>query len=95
MVSLPFEDIKSHILWKLHVKRMWGAKHTAVESVAKGISSHLQGSYLEVTKELIKQGFVLTKPTSYGLQISLNPGKLDEIIRIVTEFANKHKKFLI
>ncbi|MBI2005484.1 MAG: hypothetical protein HYS80_01855 [Candidatus Aenigmarchaeota archaeon] len=95
MADIPPEDIKSHILWKLHVKRIWGAKHTAIENVAKGIPKHLHGSYLGITKELIREGFILTKPASYGLQISLNPIKLNEIIKIVTDFANKHKKFLI
>lgn len=95
MVSLPFGDIKSHILWKLHVKRIWGAKHTAIENIAKGIPKHLQGDYIEMAKELIKHGFILSKPTSYGQQISLNPRKMEEIIRLVTEFANKTNKHLI
>lgn len=95
MVGIPTEDIKSHILWKLHVKRIWGAKHTAIENVAKGIPKHLQGDYIETTKELIKHGFILSKPTSYGQQISLNPRKMEEIIKFVTEFANKTGKHLV
>ena len=95
MTSVPLEDIKSHILWKLHVKRIWGGKNTAIENIAKGIPKHLHGSYIEATKELIRNGFLLTKPTSYGQQISLNPRRIEEIIKIVTDFANKTKKFLI
>ncbi len=29
--------------------------------------------------------FILTKPTSYGLQVSLNPIKIDEITKIIEE----------
>ena len=34
-------------------------------------------------KELIKEEFILQKPTSYGLQVSLNPEKIEEIIKII------------
>ncbi|MBI2547018.1 MAG: hypothetical protein HYW23_01070 [Candidatus Aenigmarchaeota archaeon] len=95
MVSLPLDDIKSHILWKLHIRRIWGGKHTAIENVAKGVQNHLRGDYIEMAKKLIKHGFILSKPTSYGQQISLNPRKMEEIIKLVTEFANKTGKHLI
>lgn len=95
MVILPKGEIKSHILWKLHIKRMYGGKHTAIENVSRGVPVHLKGEYHDVTKELIREGYVLPKPTNYGLQISLNPSKAGEIIEIVTEFARKQKKFLI
>ncbi len=95
MPVLPKQDIKSHILWKLHIKRIYGGKHTAIENVGKGIPLHLKGLYHDMTKELIKEGYILPKPTNYGLQVSLNPRKAGEIIEIVTEFARKQKKFLI
>ena len=95
MVTPSSEDTKSHILWKLHIKRVWGAKHTTIENIVKGISKHLQGDCIEMAKELIKDGFILSKPTSYGQQISLNHKKLEEIIKMVTEFANKTDKHLI
>jgi hypothetical protein len=83
------EEIKDHILFKLHWKRYWGARHTALESVKKGIPKHLGGRYMEMTEELIKEGFVISKPTSYGLQISLNPKKREEIIKRSEKFATK------
>ena len=95
MVILPKQDIRAHILWKLHIKHIYGGKHTAIENVGRGIPAHLKGDYHNVAKELIKEGYILPKPTSYGLQVSLNPGKAAEIIEIVTEFALRQKKFLI
>jgi hypothetical protein len=35
-------------------------------------------------KNLIKQGYVTPKITSYGLEVSLNPKKIEEIKRILS-----------
>ncbi|MBS3052323.1 MAG: hypothetical protein J4428_03055 [Candidatus Aenigmarchaeota archaeon] len=85
--SPTVEQIKNHILFKLHWKKFWGGKHTAIESVKKGIPAHLSGRYVDMTRELIKDGLILSKPTSYGLQISLNPNKREEIIKRAESFA--------
>lgn len=95
MAEIPSEDIRAHIIWKLHIKRMYGGKHTAIESVAKGVPKHLSGSYVGVAKQLIREGLVLPKTTGYGLHISLNPRKTEEILRITNDFATRHKKFFI
>lgn len=89
MPELTDEEIKSHILFKLHWKKYWGGRHTALESVKKGIPKHLGGRYVDVAKELIKEGLLLSKPTSYGLQISLNPKLREEIIERAEKFAKK------
>jgi len=89
MSELTDEEIKSHIIFKLHWKKYWGGRHTAIESVKKGIPKHLGGRYLDKTKELIKEGLIVSKPTSYGLQISLNPKFREEIIERAERFAKK------
>ena len=89
MLELTDDEIKSHILFKLHWKKYWGGRHTALESVKKGIPKHLGGRYIDMTKELIKEGLLLSKPTSYGLQISLNPRLSKEIIERAERFARK------
>jgi len=83
------EEIKNHILFKLYWRRYWGGKHTALESVKKGIPTHLSGRYLDMAEELIKEGLIISKPTSYGLQISLNPRCREEIIERAERFARK------
>ena len=75
------------ILRKLFRRRVIGAKHTAFEHVVSGIPSHLAGDAKDVAEVLIKDGLILVKPTSYGLQISLNPERLDEIIQIIESEA--------
>lgn len=89
MPEVTDEEIKSHILFKLHWKKYWGGRHTALESVKKGIPKHLGGRYVDMAKELIKERLLLSKPTSYGLQISLNPKLREEIIEKAERFVKK------
>ena len=78
-------DLKHIILRKLYRRRVIGGKHTAVEHLTKGLPRHLAGAAKNAVKELVKEGFILTKSTSYGLQVSLNPEKIDEITKIIEE----------
>lgn len=89
MPEITDEEIKANILFKLHWKKYWGGRHTAIESVKKGVPKHLAGKYTDMAKELIKEGLLLSKPTAYGLQISLNPRQREKIIEIVERFARK------
>ena len=76
-------DLKKIILRKLFRHRIIGGKHAAIENLTKGLPKHLVGVAKDAVNELIKEGFVLQKPTSYGLQVSLNPKRIDEITRII------------
>ena len=78
-------DLKKIILRKLYRHRIIGGKHTAVEHLTKGLPRHLTGDAKEAVNELIKEGLILPKSTSYGLQVSLNPRKINEIERIITQ----------
>lgn len=78
-------DLHAIILRKLYRRRVIGGKHTAVEHLTKGLPKHLAGAAKNAVKELIKEGFILQKPTSYGLQVGLNPEKIDEITKIIGE----------
>lgn len=78
-------DIKKIILRKLYRHRIIGGKHTAIENLTKSLPKHIVGEAKESIKELIKEGFLLQKPTSYGLQVSLNPERIEEISRIMNE----------
>ena len=76
-------DLNKIILRKLFRHRIIGGKHTAVEHLTKGLPKHLVGEAKKAVNELIKDGYILTKNTSYGLQVSLNPAKVDAIARII------------
>lgn len=77
------EKIKATILYHLRRKRIIGGKHTHYDTLKKGFPSHLGKNVEKMAKQLIKDGFILTKPTSYGLQVSLNKEKLQEIEKII------------
>jgi len=67
----------------------WEGRHTAIESVKKGIPKHFGERYIDMAKELIKEGLIISKPTSYGLQISLNPKLREKIIERAEKLAKK------
>ncbi|HLC57662.1 MAG TPA: hypothetical protein VJH95_03760 [Candidatus Nanoarchaeia archaeon] len=77
--------IKQFIIRKLYRKRMWLHKHTNINNLPKGLSNELRASR-EVRKaidELLKEQFLLSKPTHYGLEVSLNPRKIKDIEELI------------
>ncbi|MBI4155348.1 hypothetical protein HY498_04660 [Candidatus Woesearchaeota archaeon] len=73
------EKIKATILYNLRRKKMIGGAHIHFDTLRRGFPSHLSKEINKVAKELIKKGFIISKPTSYGLQVSLNKEKIKEI----------------
>jgi len=75
------EDIKRFILRKLVRHRMWLHKHTSIHNLQKGLPDYLRSSksVKKVIEELLKKGLLLSKPTNYGLEVSLNMQKKKEI----------------
>ncbi|HUW43785.1 MAG TPA: hypothetical protein VMV95_02395 [Bacillota bacterium] len=79
---MEFDDedkIKATLLYHLRRKKVIGGVHTHFDTLRRGFPSHLGKDINKIAKELIKKNWVLTKPTSYGLQVSLNKNKLREI----------------
>jgi len=73
------ETIKARLLYHLRKKNVIGAKHTHYDTLKFGFPKHLGKEVENQAKELIRQGWLITKPTSYGLQVSLNKEKITEI----------------
>lgn len=71
--------IRKTLLIKLYRSGCWGGKHTSFENLPKGFPSHLKGYVKKVAENLIKENILLSKPTHYGLEVSLNPTKKIEI----------------
>jgi len=80
---MEIEELKGFIVKKLFHHGYIGGKHTDIENLKKGLPGHLKGDVKDATKELIKEGLLITKPTSYGLHISLNPHKRELIDKYV------------
>jgi hypothetical protein len=81
-------QIKSIILEKLYRKGKWGGAHTASDNIKRWILPRNLGKnggrIDRAMKELIKDGWIILKPTHYGEQISLNPrfkGQIEEWIQ--------------
>lgn len=75
------EDIKRFILRKLARHRIWMHKHTSIHNLQKGLPDYLRSrkEVRKVIEELLKNDFLLSKPTNYGLEVSLNIEKKKEI----------------
>lgn len=75
------DDIKRFILRKLVRHRIWMHKHTSIHNLQKGLPDYLRSrkEVKKVIEELLKHGFLLSKPTNYGLEVSLNIEKKKEI----------------
>jgi len=85
------EQLQALILYKLFNRRCWDGKHASFENLKRGIKiSDLGKEGLKrvdlAGKELIREGLILTKPTHYGLEVSLNPRMSDEIVAKIKKF---------
>lgn len=84
------ELLRAKLLFALARKRKWGESHTAYENMFRQFKSEALGkaglkNAKNIAEELIKEGFILKKPTHYGLQVSLNPRKSEEIKKVIKE----------
>ena len=78
----PFE-IRKRILTKMARHAWWGGKHTAYDNIPRGFPKDLWKDVRAELDALIKEGFILTKPTGYGLHLSLNVQRKGEIEQII------------
>jgi hypothetical protein len=74
---------EKRILQNLLDKHNIGAKHTSETNAIKCLPKAIRGDAKKALKNLEKQGYVISHPTSYEWQISLNPQKLWEIKQII------------
>ena len=73
------DKIKATLLYHLRRKEVIGGVHVPFETLKKGFPSHLGKDINKIAKDLVKQNILLTKSSSYGLQVYLNKEKLKEI----------------
>ena len=77
--------IKKFIIRKLYRKKMWQHKHTNIHNLPKGLSNELRVSkeVKKAIKDLLNEQILMSKPTHYGLEVSLNPKKIREIEEMI------------
>lgn len=88
---LSDEQIKATILFKLYKRGNWGGSHTGLDNLKKGwkpqdLGKHSLARVEKLTKQLVREGLIVPKPTGYGLQVSLNPRQNEAIIMIMKKF---------
>ena len=79
-------QIKGKILHKLTRKGKFEHSHTALENLHKSLPPELKGKAKEMSEDLIKEGILHLKKTSYGKQVSINLDKKEKVIEYIDEF---------
>jgi len=77
--------IKAELLKKLRRRENWGESHTSFDDLSKSFRKDLRGYVKDIAEDLIKERLLLSHPTSYGTQVSLNPQRKAEIDRVIKE----------
>ena len=70
------DAFETAILRNLFFHGYIGGRHTAVENLYHGFPGHLRGEAEKAAGRLLKQGWLIRKPTGYGLQVSIDPRML-------------------
>lgn len=83
MPHLEDKDLIPWILDKFARHGWWGAKHTSFENIPKGAPQHMRGAIKNAADRLITENFLIPKPTGYGLEVSLNFERKEEIFSII------------
>lgn len=77
------EEIIAWVLNKMARHGWWEGKHTNIDNIPKGAPPHAKRKVKESIKYLIKLGFIIKKPTNYGVEISLNFRRKSDIFDII------------
>ena len=80
---MQLESIKAKILWRMYRHRYIGGKHTDVNNLRKGFPKDQYNLVEKAINELIRDGFLVVKPTHYGKHVSINQNMLSEIRKII------------
>lgn len=81
------KEIRIAIIEKMIKHRLWGRRHTSIDNIPKGFPPSTIKDVKDEIKNLVKEGYIIQKPTHYGLEVSLNPAmksEIEEIIKSVT-----------
>ncbi|MGI0075316.1 MAG: hypothetical protein ACREA5_05170 [Nitrosotalea sp.] len=88
MSEFTDEEIVARISYKLYRRGNWGESHTNFENLKKGFNQRNLGKkgFKRVDKigeKMIRDGLLHSKSTSYGLEVSLEYTRKDELISLI------------
>jgi len=76
-------DTEKAILAKMLRHGYIGGKHTSEDNIPKGLPRHIRGQVKKALKNLIRVGYIIPKTTSYGMEVSLDPHRIEEISELL------------
>lgn len=76
-------ELEKKILHKMFYARYIGERHTSEENIPKGFPKHERGDIKKALKNLKRQGYIIPKITSYGMEVSLASNRISEICKIL------------
>jgi len=80
------DEIKGKILHKLSRLGKFEHSHTSFDNLPKGFPVDLRGRVKDMAKELKKEGILLSKPTGYGEEVSINASMKERIMFYINKF---------
>lgn len=91
LMDFTKEEIKKRIIRRLVKWKKWGGAHT--ENIIGGLPTHLIGSKetKKAIKELERDGWIIPTKKTGEIHYSLNPEKVDEILRYYELYCKNEK----
>lgn len=86
MVKWSDEQIKGKILHKLSRIGKFEHSHTSIDNLPKGFPVEIRGRVKDMAKELKKESILLSKPTNYGEEVSINSTMKEKIMYHINKF---------
>jgi len=80
------DEIKGKILHKLTRLGKFKHSHTSIDNLPKGFPPEIKKRVKNMARELKKEGILLSKPTSYGEEVSINSKMREKILYYINEF---------
>ena len=83
------DEVKGKVLHKLTRMGKFEHSHTSIDNLPKGFPSDLKGRVKDLVKELKKEKILISKPTNYGEEISINVEMKEKIMHYIDIFLSK------
>jgi hypothetical protein len=83
------EEIKGKILHKMTRMGKFHHSHTSIDNMQKGFPMEVRGRVKDMSKELKKEGILISKSTSYGEEVSIDSAHKEKIIFYINKFLMK------
>ena len=88
------DDLGEHILFSLHRKGYYGAKHTPISHLCKRLPHYSCKDIKHKIKELIHKGYLAPYPTKHGLDVHINIHRSHEVKEIIEPLEEELEGFL-